>query len=59
VLDVIRAVNIILELPPPPTDYELWAADFSDDGEVNILDVVGIVNTILNPVFSNRHILEE
>lgn len=47
VLDVIRAVNIILELPPEPTEQELWAADCNGDGVVNILDVVGIVNVIL------------
>ncbi|MFQ6093643.1 MAG: alpha-amylase family glycosyl hydrolase [bacterium] len=44
VVDVVRAVNIILSIPPPPTKYECWAADFNDDGAINILDVVGIVN---------------
>ena len=46
VTDVVRAVNIILTLPPPPTEYELWAADFNEDGVVNILDVIDIVNEI-------------
>lgn len=47
ILDVIRAVNIILELPPEATEYELWAADFNGDDAVNVLDVVEIVNEIL------------
>ncbi|MFQ6093570.1 MAG: choice-of-anchor Q domain-containing protein, partial [bacterium] len=47
VLDVVRAVNIILEIDLPPTEYELWAADCNGDEEVNVLDVVGIVNVIL------------
>lgn len=48
VVDVVMAVNIILILPPLPTEYELWAADFNDDGAVNVLDIVGMVNEILN-----------
>ena len=29
------------------TDYELWAADMNQDGNIDILDIVLIVNTIL------------
>ncbi|MFQ6092283.1 MAG: right-handed parallel beta-helix repeat-containing protein [bacterium] len=47
VLDVVRAVNIILGLPEEPSGYELWAADMNEDGEVNIVDVVLIVQIIL------------
>jgi photosystem II stability/assembly factor-like uncharacterized protein len=48
ILDIVRGVNIILELPPQPTEYELWAADMNEDGKVNILDLVDIVNIILS-----------
>ncbi|MFQ6093229.1 MAG: dockerin type I domain-containing protein, partial [bacterium] len=47
VLDVVRVINIILEIEPSPTEYELWAADCNDDGDINILDIIGIVNVIL------------
>jgi hypothetical protein len=44
---VIQTVNIILGANPNPTDYELWAADMNQDGNIDILDIVLIVNTIL------------
>ncbi|MFQ6092677.1 MAG: glycoside hydrolase domain-containing protein [bacterium] len=47
VLDIVRAVNIILGIGDPATEYERWAADCNGDGGVDILDVVGIVNLIL------------
>jgi hypothetical protein len=47
VIDIVRAVNIILGRPPLPTPYELWAADCNDDGAVNILDIVCCINRIL------------
>ncbi|MFQ6092280.1 MAG: dockerin type I domain-containing protein [bacterium] len=47
ILDVVGAVNIVLEIPHPPTEYELWVADCNGDGNVDILDVVGIVNVVL------------
>ncbi len=51
VLDVVRCINIILGIGDPPTEYELWAADVipypSGDGEINILDAIGIVCLIL------------
>jgi hypothetical protein len=47
VLDVMRAVNIILELGPVPIEYDLWAADMDVDGDINVLDVVRIVMIIL------------
>ena len=47
VLDVVRAVHIILETGEPPSEYELWASDVNTDGEINVLDVVGIVKKIL------------
>lgn len=47
VLDVVRVVDIILEMDPPPTEYEFWAADCNGDSTINVLDVVGIVGIIL------------
>ena len=51
IIDVLRVVRLILHLPPPPTEYELWAADYNSDGRIDILDVVGIVNEILEGGF--------
>ena len=48
ILDVVRAVNIALHIPPPPTTYERWAADMNDDGVINVLDVIQIVNVALS-----------
>jgi len=39
-------VEVAVEVPNP-TDYELWTADMNQDGNIDILDVVLIVNTIL------------
>ncbi|UCE18813.1 MAG: hypothetical protein JSV84_00210 [Gemmatimonadota bacterium] len=49
VLDIGRAVNIILGLGSPPTDNELWAADCIEDDAINIFDLVCVVNIILRP----------
>ncbi|MFQ6091468.1 MAG: dockerin type I domain-containing protein [bacterium] len=46
ILDVLKAVTIILEIEPP-TDYEIWAADCNGDETIDVLDLVGIVNVIL------------
>ena len=47
ILDVVRAVNIILELVQDPSESEVWAADLNGDGVVDIVDVVLIANMIL------------
>ncbi len=47
VLDVVRAVNIILGAGAPARGYELRAADMNEDSGINVLDVVLIVNVIL------------
>ena len=39
-------VNIILE-QHTPSDYELWAADANEDGNINVMDIVLIVGLIL------------
>ena len=50
ILDIIRAVNIILEIPPDPTEYELWAVDVNVDEEINVGDLVLMVSFILNTI---------
>jgi hypothetical protein len=54
ILDAIRAVNIILDIPPDPSSHELWALDCNGpsgncdgDGIHNIIDVIKIVNMVL------------
>lgn len=54
ILDVLRAVNIILEISPGPTAHESWAVDCDGppgscdgNGIVNIFDAIKIVNLIL------------
>ena len=49
VLDVVATVSIILELPPfdHPTQCQEWAADFTCDDKINVIDIVNIVNCIL------------
>ncbi len=46
ILDVVWAVNIILELIDPGSS-QVWASDCNGDELVNILDAIGIVNSIL------------
>ena len=48
ILDLIRAINIILGILPEPTEHELYAADFNSDENVDVLDIVQIVNYILD-----------
>jgi len=47
VLDIVRIVNIILEVDPPPTDYELWSSDVNVDEFVDILDIIIIITVIM------------
>ena len=47
IADLVRIINIILDRPPEPNQYELEAADYNSDGQINILDIVAIVNVIL------------
>lgn len=46
VLDVLRVVNIVLEVHIPSA-YELAAGDCNNDGNINIIDALGIVNVVL------------
>jgi len=45
--DILRIVDIALELPPPPSEYEVWAADVATDGEIDLFDVLMTVDLIL------------
>jgi len=47
ILDIVRIVNIILEVDPPPTDYELWASDVNLDNSIDVADIVIIVTIIM------------
>ena len=40
-------VNFVLYIESP-NDSEFWASDINDDGMINILDVVQLVNLILD-----------
>lgn len=48
VLDIIRVINIILDVGAEPTGYQTWASDYTGDGQINVVDVIGIVNTLLS-----------
>ena len=54
VTDIIRQVNIIVNMGIPASDYELCAADLNADGSIDISDVVIIINIILDRSNSNR-----
>ncbi len=38
---------MILEIIPS-TEYELFLLDFNEDGDTDILDIIGIVDYVLN-----------
>jgi len=48
VMDIVRTVNIILGIDPPPESQELIMADVNDDGDVNIMDIIVMINYILD-----------
>ena len=54
-MDIVNLVNFILDLNSP-TNYQFWASDINEDGQLNILDVVLIANQILglNKFNSNK-----
>jgi hypothetical protein len=47
VLDVVTAVNYIMERDPAPFIYR--QTDMNNDAGINVLDIVGIIDRILNP----------
>ena len=48
ILDVIRVVNVILDIGDPMSESEKWAADCNGDANISVLDVFGIVDVILD-----------
>jgi len=52
VTDIVRTVNIILGIDPPPESQELIMADVNDDGDVNIMDIIVMLNYILDTLCS-------
>ena len=48
VLDLVLLIGFILQTDFP-SDSEIFIADYNEDNELNILDVVGIITVILNP----------
>jgi hypothetical protein len=51
--DVLRIVDISLDRGDPPTSYELWAADFDDDGLITIVDIGQAMNEAVNPTLAS------
>ena len=47
VADLVRLINVILGIGPPPTDAEREAADLNHDGVLDVNDLVIIINIIL------------
>ena len=47
IADVITTINYVTGQNPQPFLFE--AADVNGDGEINVLDIVGIINIILHP----------
>ncbi len=47
ILDIMRTIDIILEIPTVPGEDELWASDVNVDDLSNIIDLVLIVENIL------------
>ncbi len=47
--DVLRIIDIALERPPVPTEYERWAADSDDDGLITIVDISAAMDEVVNP----------
>jgi len=48
ITDVVRQINIVLNIGDAPTEEELCSADINGDGVVNVLDIISVVNLILD-----------
>ena len=48
ITDVVRQINIVLNIGDLPTDEELCSADINADGVINVLDIISVVNLILD-----------
>ena len=45
--DVLRAVDIVLDVPPLPNPYEQWAGDMEDDLDIDLFDILAIIDIVL------------
>jgi len=48
VLDILRTINIILEIPPPPSEQETIFGDLNVDDVIDITDIIIIVDIIID-----------
>ena len=48
ITDVVRQINIVLNIGDLPTEEELCSADINADGVINVLDIISVVNLILD-----------
>jgi len=43
----VLVANIIIGLAPEPEICQNWAADFNQNGDINVLDIIQIINIIV------------
>jgi hypothetical protein len=46
--DILREVNIILEIPPIPSEYEILVGDLNVDDEINLSDIIITADIIID-----------
>ncbi|MBT5529559.1 MAG: hypothetical protein HN921_02175 [Bacteroidetes bacterium] len=54
IIDIVRVVEIVLDLGEPGSDHENWAADVNADDIINVEDVVMMVDMILSDIYCNE-----
>jgi len=47
--DVLRIIDIAIIRGPAPTEYEMWAADWDDDGLITVVDIGEAMDQAVNP----------
>ena len=48
ITDIVRQINIVVNIGDAPTAEELCSADINADGVINVLDIISVVNLILD-----------